>query len=204
MHRFLLALLFIIPFLSFSQNDTVVEKIKTRHCNYGGLDYRVSSINGLYAGYNYLYKELFSFRFESGICMRKAENLPEDYVGGLGKGDPQELLLSFVGMGGVILDLTGNGKFRINFQIGGGALSFRKYKDWKKIESSSAFGKVFNNNYSYNQDNFWKACFVVAPRIEIAFLPYLGIVITPVAVFNGYKNYYGVQIGIMGGKLRRK
>lgn len=194
---------FCLFFTVLSQSDSVFFDPKYKHCNYASIDARISSMNGMSVGYNYLYNESFSARLEIGMGMKKPDDLPADYSSSLFGSAPRNSTLSFLVLTGFVADLSGNGKIRVNFQAGLGMLRIIRHHDWKKL-NHTGFENVVYDNYAHETTTLTVPCFAIAPRIEISFIPYFGLAITPIAIFNSDKNFFGAQIGIMGGKIRRK
>lgn len=195
----------IFSFLANCQDEKWSKRSVTTHFNFASLEYRFSTeMNGIYAGYNYIFKERFTTRLEVGIGMKKPANLPQDYKSALFSGNPWNTMASFALSAGTMVNLLKSGKLRVNFQVGAGLLHIVRQDNWEKLSFDSSLSKTMSANYKYDKVTITSPCLVIAPRFEYAFIPYLGISVTPVAVFNTDNHFYGVQFGLVAGKVRRR
>ena len=195
----------VLPHLVNCQNENLNSRSVTRNLNFASLDYRFSTeMNGLYAGYNYVFKERLTARFEMGVGMKKPDNLPDDYKSALFSGNPVNTMVSFILSAGTMVNLLKNGKLRVNFQVGGGLLYIVRQSNWEKLSFDSSLSKVTNANYKYDKVSSTNPCLVIAPRFEYAFIPYFGFSFTPLVVLNTDNHFYGVQLGLIVGKARRR
>lgn len=203
--HFILWIILSTPFYAQEEvyKDTVeTEKAKVDHFGYGSVEIRIGTYNGVGCGFNYVYNEEFSLRLEMVVGLKRAENTPSDYSTGLNFA-PRDGLFGVQLLGGMIFDLSGNGKVRMNFQVGGGYYGHSETTNWEK-NSVSGVSNLLYENYNYEQVHTNFVGFVLAPRFEFAFIPFFGVTFTPTMMLSKHLNYFGVQIGIMGGKIRRK
>lgn len=203
--HFILWIILSIPFYAQEEvyKDTVeTEKAKVDHFGYGSVEFRIANFSGIGCGFNYVYNEEFSLRVDMVFGFKRAQNVPSDYSAGLNF-TPRDGLYGIQLLGGMIFDLSGNGKVRMNFQVGGGYYNHSEVTNWEK-NSVSGLDGLFNDNYDYEVIRTKLVGFILAPRFEFAFIPSFGISFTPTIMISKQINYYGIQIGIMGGKIRRK
>lgn len=101
-------------------------------------------------------------------------------------------------LGGKTLSLSKRGAFRIQAISGLSLGIFRDVVNWTPIESKG----IFNTNYAYEHAYRFRPSLMLQPKFEWAFHKYIGISVSPLAIINTHRNFYGFRVGAMVGQLR--
>lgn len=141
------------------------------------------------------------FSFTAGYLVHLHE--PEDYPDDIddsddlplaGLDDARHLYLS----AGRVVMLGKSNVNRLNMLIGIARTKGSRKYDYVKLEESER-GEYL---YDYEYEEYTNFSLVINPKIEFAFTKVFGLYITPKVILNNKRNYYGIGLGMMLGKLR--
>lgn len=202
MKRILLLTLFLFSMLShaqFSENHFV-------YLSLGGVtagNYTGSEIN-----LNYVYKHKYTFEFGVSSLYRKSLSEPADYSRWwemviLYPGDQEsyDQIRSFKILAGRLIEVPIK---MIRFNLKGGLTYSRiiEVSNWEKKSKQSFWGTC--DYYEYDLVNHRRFGFIIEPSVELPFTRYVGLSLSPYALFNDKASAYGVNVKLIFGLLRSR
>lgn len=175
----------------FGKNNAIYTAGEVNLGNYVGVD----------ASLNYVYKENYSFKIAYTGVLRKSDNKPKDYVGGLfdSFNSPHSRIENYQIAVGKIYKLNERGTFRYNLSIGVGYTTIRDAENWQKVDK-----KLFARNYTWDYKEHNTISLIINPKIEFPFTRYYGLTISPMLQVSKDRTYLGIGFGQMIGLLRGK
>lgn len=171
---------------------------------YFSMDYNIGNYIGLELDANYIYNEKYSFKIGYSFNVRKPKSQPADFKSGLAG----FLTLEFVGpfdkmesyhiAAGRIIKLNTKGSIRANLSLGIGLTTLSEPINWRKNP------RFLDRNYDYDHTRYRTASLIINPKIEFPFTRIYGLSVSPMAILNKDRTYFGIGIGQMLGVLRKR
>ena len=128
---------------------------------------------------------------------------PEDYPDDIDDSDDLPLAgfddaRHFYLSAGKVVMLGKSNVNRLNMLIGIARTKGSRKYDYIKLEESERGGYFYDHEY----EEYTNFSLIINPKIEFAFTEFLGLFITSKLILNNKRNYYGMGLGMMLGKLR--
>lgn len=197
---FILATFISVLFTHYSSAQEV-----ENHLIYFSNEMNVGNYFGYTADINYVYKEKYSAKVGFTGAIRISTNQPSDYSPGLIGLFSFGLIGAYETMAvgqlqvGRIFYLNQNRNSRLNASVGIGYTSVETIENWQKTTAVS-----FNSNYTYDVVRNQTVSLIINPKLEFPLGRVFGFTVSPTAIINSERNYYGVGLGYMIGRIRSK
>ena len=172
---------------------------------YGSSQFNIGNYRGGDLNLNLLIKESYSIKIGFIDNSRKSKLTPDDYSPGLGGillfglTDPRDKLTVYELSVGKIYKLNKTENARVNLSLGVGYTIIREPENWKRTGGGS-----LETNYTWDVGNRKTISLIINPKFEFPFSYVYGLTISPLVIINKNRNYFGIGIGHMIGKLRHR
>ncbi len=197
MKNYFLLLFFVLTFSSVkAQNVTANTYYATSELNIGnyfGLDWTL----------NYVIQNTYSIKVGFTRNIRDPKSKPDDYSRGLGFlsfSYPFDYFSTYKVELGKIYNLNQKGTIRANLALGVGYTVIEEPENWQYIPNNATVN--LDENYTYDYYKYNTISLIISPKIEFPISKYFGFSVSPMAQINKDRNYCGVGLGIMLGKVR--
>lgn len=155
---------------------------------------------GMDGNINFISKNKLSVSAGGGWMLYESENYPEDIdndddLGFSGTNGSAYVYLT----AGKIIPFKNSNRVRLNLS---GGLNMM----WSQIEENYVRGEQTDKGYYYQYDrnNDQTVGLILNPRLEISLFSTVGLHISSKVIFNKKRSFYGVGLGLMLGKLRKR
>jgi hypothetical protein len=154
---------------------------------------------------NLILKQNISLTGGYSTYTRSAKTKPDDYyVGDMAVlmfytiPGPKDKSSNYQILVGKIINLKSSYKIRFNPSVGVGYTNTSYATQWEYTPSSS-----WSSNYSYELSSTQTYSLIIKPKVDFLLTKLLGLSLSPVCILNnGNNSYYGINTGIMFGKVR--
>ncbi|MGY5355034.1 hypothetical protein [Wenyingzhuangia sp. IMCC45467] len=158
--------------------------------NYAGMDGNLTFIS----------KNKLSVSAGAGWMLYENENYPNDIDDSdkIGFGGVDGSVYAYLTAGKIVQFKKSN---RVRLNLSGGLVMM-----WSDIEENYIRGQQTDRGYYYDYDinSYQTIGLILNPRLEISIFSMVGLYISPKVILSQKKSFYGVGLGYMFGKLRKR